>query len=134
MSTSDKRMRRIHHGPKGGRSAYSYQTAGARPRGGGKVPGAGGVLEIHKTSDDFVHPEVTLASQLDYRLATDRAAELARQAERARQARSVEAPETPSRLGRLVSRLTARSEQRELTLTPGGLERSPIAGGCLEVE
>jgi hypothetical protein len=75
-----------------------------------------------------------MASQLDYFLARDRSAELARRAERARQTRIDEAADAPSRLGRLFSRMFASSEQRELPLTPRGVERAPVAGGCLEVE
>jgi hypothetical protein len=75
-----------------------------------------------------------MASQLDYFLARDRSSELARHAERARRTRIDEAAEVPSRLGRLFSRMFGSSEQRELPLTPHGVERAPVAGGCLEVE
>jgi len=75
-----------------------------------------------------------MASQLDYFVARERSAELARRAERARQTRNDEAAKAPSRRGRLFSRMFARSEQRELPLTPRGVERAPVAGGRLEVE
>ena len=134
MGTSDKRMRCIHHGPPGVPFSLLLPRRPCTTPRRGKDRGAASVLETHKTSDDYVYPEVTLASQLEYFLTRDHAAELARRAERTRQTRIAEAAEAPSRLGRLFSRLNARSEQRELTLTPGGVERSPIAGGCLEVE
>lgn len=75
-----------------------------------------------------------MASQLDYFVARDRSAELARGAELTRQTRNAKAAEAPSRLGRLISWMFASSEQRELPLTPRGVERAPVAGGCLEVE
>jgi hypothetical protein len=74
------------------------------------------------------------SSQLNYFVAREHELQLALRAERVRQTRSDEATEAGSRLGRLLRRMFTRSEQRELALTPGGVERAPIAGGCLEIE
>ena len=74
------------------------------------------------------------SSQLNYFVAREHELQLALRAERVRQTRNDEAAETGSRLGRVLRRMFARSEQRELALPPRGIERAPIAGGCLEVE
>jgi hypothetical protein len=75
-----------------------------------------------------------MTSQFSYFLARERELQLALRAERIRQPRTVEGARAESRLGRLLARLFARSEQRELALTQAGVQRAPIAGGCLEVE
>jgi hypothetical protein len=72
--------------------------------------------------------------QLNYFVARERELQVALRAERVRQSRTARPAEARSPLGRLLSGLFARSEQRELALTPGGVERVPIAGGCLEGE
>jgi len=74
------------------------------------------------------------SSQLNYFVAREHELQLALRAERARQMQIDEAAEAGSRLGRMLRRMFARSEQRELALTPGGVERAAIAGRCLEVE
>jgi hypothetical protein len=75
-----------------------------------------------------------MASQLDYFLVRDQQAALARRAERAWRSANGDPPEGGSRLGRVISRLARRSEQRELPLTPRRVERAPIAGRRLESE
>jgi len=75
-----------------------------------------------------------MASHQDYLIARDLQEKLARRAERVRQARDGVPVQDGSRAGRLLRRLLARSEQRELLLTPGGVERAPVPAGRLELE
>ena len=85
-----------------------------------------------------------MASQLDYFRAREQQAELARWAEYARQTRDGERSEGAPRGRRLRvfgARLSGagyrrrgRLQQRELPLPPGGVERSAVSAGCLEVE
>ena len=75
-----------------------------------------------------------MTSQLHYLLVRDQQAALARQTERVRQLRDGLPVKEGSRRGRLVRRLFAGSEQRELPLAPRGVERAPVAPGCLELE
>ena len=79
-----------------------------------------------------------MASQLDYFLAREQQADLARRAEHVRWTMDGEPPASASR-GRLRARLAGfrlrrRLKQRELPLAPGGVERAPVSAGCLEVE
>jgi hypothetical protein len=78
-------------------------------------------------------------SQIDYSLALQRQVELARRA-------GADRPQldgTPLRRTSRASRVTGaivgalrrrQSEQRELPLTPGRVERAAVPSGCLEVE
>jgi len=79
-----------------------------------------------------------MASQLDYFLAREREAELAWLAESVRQTRNGGEPEAAPR-GRLralgaVLRRRRGLQQRELPLSPGGVERAAVSAGCLEVD
>lgn len=75
-----------------------------------------------------------MASQLDYVLAREQQAALGRRAERVRQRRAGMPVKEGARGGRLLRRLLAGSQQRELPLAPRGVESAPVATGCLELE
>lgn len=73
-------------------------------------------------------------SQLDYQLARDQLAARGVRAERVRQMRDGAPVREGSRGSRLLRKLFKGSEQRELPLAPRGVERAPVATGCLELE
>ena len=79
-----------------------------------------------------------MASQLDYFVAREQQADLARRAESARQSCLGELPESVlrGRLHALLAGLRRRDalQQRELPLAPGGVERAPVSASCLEIE
>jgi hypothetical protein len=77
-------------------------------------------------------------SQLNYQLARDELAARGVRAERVRQMRDGAPVREGSRGSRLLRRwfggVGGDLEQRELPLAPDGLERAPVAAGCLELE
>ena len=80
-----------------------------------------------------------MASQLDYFVAREQQADLARRAEHVRQTRIGEPTEPTARSGRVRTlvaglRRRGRLQQRELPLPPGRVERTAVPAGCLEVE
>ncbi len=80
-----------------------------------------------------------MASHLNYFLAREQQAELARRAERVRQTGNG-GPSEGAPLGLRLRAVGAglrrrrRLQQRELPLPPGGVERAAVPVGCLEVE
>ena len=75
-----------------------------------------------------------MASQIHYLLAREQQAALDRQTERVRQMRDGVPVNERSRCGSRLRRWLGGSEERKLPLAPRGVERAPVAAGCLEVE
>src|ERR1700745_3609824 len=116
MATSNQRTRRVHLLVPPGCAVQPTPSKTSLHKGGQEGSGPPDRLEVHKTSDDFIYPGADMTSQLNYLLARDHVAELARRAERRRQARG----------------LLALSEERELALAERGVKRVSIAGGGLK--